>query len=1399
MTAQPAGRFDPLRTALLDRSACPACGAPLTGPRCLWCGVPLDGPAAEQVLGLSVEAADALVRREAGVRQLYAERDARFVAGPTLTTAQRTAAARAAVPTAAPGPYQAPRPAPRRPPVVRTANRRPAPPGGNRAATRHRWRVQAVLQSLGAGLLSAAGIVFLVFSWDVLDLALRAAIVALGTVLVFGLSGGLARRGLRQGAEAVGAVAAVLLVLDAWALRRTGVVELGEPEVYASVASVACAVVLTWWGRLARLTVGTVAGAVLWFGAPLPLAWLDPSARTVAWAALASVVLGSVRHLPRARLLTAVDAAARSASSALAVGASAAWAVATLAAVGSLATAPRGALVLLAAATVVAALQLVLCRRAPTPTDVPLAGAWSVGSVAAGLTATLAAVGLDVRAPLVGAALVASGCVVAAVAARISGLPEGPGTAHAVTGSPRPAPSFPGTVSGTVLRQPGVALGPAAAVLVAAGAGALLRSAPATVALMLAVAAVGALVDSRDRTARSTGRERSRQTAARVTVVAATLLSLVAAHRSLVATGVALAGCAAAAVLSRTWVSDGASAGRSTAMATPLGLAAVATLARAAGAAVPDAVTIAAATGAAVLSLVVVAPDRTRSERQVALLGAAGATACVWVLDAVVPLWWGRSALLLATAACLLVVVALTAGEERVGRAATVVGAASAAPVVALSALSAGALLRPAHTYLGATLLGAGVGAAAVLLATVARDRRGPRAAVAAAAGGWVTLAGSLAAGEARSPALSATVLLIASVAALVTGLRDRVPALRWGALVLATAASWTLLTTGQPTDPELFTAPTAVVVAVVGALRVRKGRPDGAPLLGGGLALTLLPTALLRGSLLLPADAHVDRRAVTVAAALLVTAAAAWRGTRGPDRAATVLAALAVCLDLLGPLRAGLAAASGAGSSVLPDLLGLLAATLLLISTTSIRHSGAEVVARPCRALEPWVVTAAAVLPSALAAVPGTPGIVRLSALGLVGVSLTLVGAVRAGDTVGPWTSHLMGVGVLVSTAAVTVAHRVLPAVRTDLVLVPLGLLLVSTLLLRPPRRLASDDLVRSVAAIALLVPVLAARSEPWRPFLWLAISVALLGGAWSVRGRSHAAPAVRLVSAAAAGIALAGPWYLAVAALLHRAGPLVDAPERWTLPAAGVVLAASVVGWPRTAGVPSLLTLISPAVGVAALASVLAVDASGAGTLRTGAALVIGGLLAALAQEQRLVAREAAVRHDARIPSATGLAVATAGALAAAVAGPWPTDVPILVLGLLLGALGVRYAMRDAVVGTWTALGPALVCTLAVPAVVSTADPAPWRPVVVVTLAAAATVTGAVARWQAPFVVGAATLVVVTLVQLGPWAGQVLVQTRGWLLLAVCGTLLLALGLRYERRLTQAREAVRFVAGMR
>jgi type VI protein secretion system component VasK len=81
------------------------------------------------------------------------------------------------------------------------------------------------------------------------------------------------------------------------------------------------------------------------------------------------------------------------------------------------------------------------------------------------------------------------------------------------------------------------------------------------------------------------------------------------------------------------------------------------------------------------------------------------------------------------------------------------------------------------------------------------------------------------------------------------------------------------------------------------------------------------------------------------------------------------------------------------------------------------------------------------------------------------------------------------------------------------------------------------------------------------------------------------------------------------------------------------------------------------------------------------------------------------------------------------------------------------------------------------------------------VVVAAAAFTVGGTLLHRQAPFVVGAGTLLVVTVGRLAPLAPLL----PRWLTLGTVGLLLLVLGATYERRRQQAREAVAWVGQMR
>jgi uncharacterized membrane protein AbrB (regulator of aidB expression) len=91
--------------------------------------------------------------------------------------------------------------------------------------------------------------------------------------------------------------------------------------------------------------------------------------------------------------------------------------------------------------------------------------------------------------------------------------------------------------------------------------------------------------------------------------------------------------------------------------------------------------------------------------------------------------------------------------------------------------------------------------------------------------------------------------------------------------------------------------------------------------------------------------------------------------------------------------------------------------------------------------------------------------------------------------------------------------------------------------------------------------------------------------------------------------------------------------------------------------------------------------------------------------------------------------------------------------------------------------------------------AEPTALRLVLVVVAAAALTVAGTLLHRQAPFVLGAGTLVIVAIGRFSPYAPLL----PRWLTLGTAGLVLLIVGATYERRRQQAREAVAWVGQMR
>jgi hypothetical protein len=347
------------------------------------------------------------------------------------------------------------------------------------------------------------------------------------------------------------------------------------------------------------------------------------------------------------------------------------------------------------------------------------------------------------------------------------------------------------------------------------------------------------------------------------------------------------------------------------------------------------------------------------------------------------------------------------------------------------------------------------------------------------------------------------------------------------------------------------------------------------------------------------------------------------------------------------------------------------------------------------------------------------------------------VAGALSAGGPAG-----VPAVGYLGLALAALVASVASP--RPDAVLRPAGLSAASTLTGLAVAQLLGDARWGALALllVAAAVPALlvAARQPADRPGA-LPVAVGCLAGAGLL---ADAARALTPRQAAWCLLALAVAS-LSGAGLLRRQHP--------ELPLA---VAGTVVG-----GVGLLVIGYGPA-----LAPPLAV---------LGAALTGYGTVAGR--------RGARAAGCAALVAAAWLIAATAGMT---VVEAWSLPAAA---GLLLFS-GRRLADAP----SWPSWGPALAAAFVPSGTLAVVEPGTLRLLLVVAAATLATTLGAVRAVQAPFVVGAVSLVAVAvgrLVAALPWPGLVAV--------AGAGVLLLAIGAGYEQRRRQAAAAVGHVTDMR
>ena len=115
-----------------------------------------------------------------------------------------------------------------------------------------------------------------------------------------------------------------------------------------------------------------------------------------------------------------------------------------------------------------------------------------------------------------------------------------------------------------------------------------------------------------------------------------------------------------------------------------------------------------------------------------------------------------------------------------------------------------------------------------------------------------------------------------------------------------------------------------------------------------------------------------------------------------------------------------------------------------------------------------------------------------------------------------------------------------------------------------------------------------------------------------------------------------------------------------------------------------------------------------------------------------------------------------------------------------VLLGGAGWWQMRRDPTIGSWSALGPALLVAAVPSAFAAVVETGAVRPLVVLGIAVGVTVTGAVLGLRAPLVVGSTTSVIMAVDQLFPVAARL----PRWVGIGALGVLLLVVGATFERQ---------------
>ena len=234
----------------------------------------------------------------------------------------------------------------------------------------------------------------------------------------------------------------------------------------------------------------------------------------------------------------------------------------------------------------------------------------------------------------------------------------------------------------------------------------------------------------------------------------------------------------------------------------------------------------------------------------------------------------------------------------------------------------------------------------------------------------------------------------------------------------------------------------------------------------------------------------------------------------------------------------------------------------------------------------------------------------------------------------------------------------------------------------------------------------------------------------------------------------------------------------------------------------VPVAAALLAPRLGGSRATVPVEVAGASAGLLAVALAAVSTDLpmLALVLALCGVITAGTAIRPDRRpvAYASTALFVLAAWVRLAAwdIGTPEAYTAPVTVPALLVGVLRRR---RDPQVSSWTAYGPGLAATLVPSLITAWGDPDWTRPLLLGLGALSVTLLGAGHHLKAPLLLGGTVLALDALHELAPYIAQVTDALPRWVLPALAGLLLLALGATYEQRLRDARKMRDFLGNMR